>query len=80
MISYQTPPSGGGGGLTDHNSYHYLLTWAPISYEEKNETRRKRGEEGMIDVDEISGGGSKKKQRECRSKKGKEKFTTSELS
>ena len=33
----------------------------------------------MIDVDEISGGGSKKK-RECRSKKGKEKFTTSELS
>jgi len=37
------------------------LTWAPISYEEKNETKRKRGEEGMIDVDEISGGGSKKK-------------------
>ena len=34
----------------------------------------------MIDVDEISGGGAKKK-RECRSnKKGKEKFTTSELS
>jgi hypothetical protein len=33
----------------------------------------------MIDVDEISGGGAKKK-RECRSKKGKENFTTSKLS
>jgi len=45
VISYQTPPSGGGGGLTDHNSYHFLLTWAPISYEEKNETKRKSGKE-----------------------------------